>query len=406
MQDLVSKPGFDINGVLVGAVHDAEGEATPLMIAALAGHADVIRVLQKVDGFDARKVTKNGTTALFLATLSGNFEAVHVLLQAGAGATINRATVAGGQPSFPLFLACEMGDLKLVDRFLEVESIDVNKRISADGGYTPLLVAAQKGYTAVVVSLLGAPDIDPNKATTDDGTTPLWSASENGHLEVVKVLLAAPSIDASKARTSDRSTPLCASAACGHEQVVRALLQSGMVDANQCNGKNQTPLHFACDAGHTSIVRALLAVPGIDAIKKDDWGDSPEMSARKRGHGEIVGLIEQHHASLLEETPLIQAALQGRADRVRELLQAGIVDINETTPSDGSTALFQAAMRGHEEIVRQLLEASGVDADLARLHDGFTPLFIACMYQVRDCCRLLSMRKTHTTSATVDEHVN
>ena len=73
------------------------------------------------------------------------------------------------------------------------------------------------------------------------------------------------------------------------------------------------------------------------------------------------------------------------------------MDINETTPSDGSTALFQAAMRGHEEIARQLLEAPGVDADLARLHDGVTPLIIACLNQVRDCCRLLSVRKTHTT---------
>jgi len=58
---------------------------------------------------------------------------------------------------------------------------------------TPLTVAAESGYDAVVRLLLGQHDVNPD-AKDDRGQTPLWYAARKGH-ESVRHLLEQNGVD-------------------------------------------------------------------------------------------------------------------------------------------------------------------------------------------------------------------
>ena len=73
--------------------------------------------------------------------------------------------------------------------------------------------------------------------------------------------------------------------------------------------------------------------------------------------------------------PLIAAADEGDAERVKTLLEAGH-DVNARDEYE-QTALIVAANRGHAEIAETLLD-SGADADAADVY-GQTPLFMAAL---------------------------
>lgn len=76
--------------------------------------------------------------------------------------------------------------------------------------------------------------------------------------------------------------------------------------------------------------------------------------------------------------PLLRAAVEGRSDEVRKLLQSG-ADVNQKLDGLGITALMLAAGRGDLELVKLLLQA-GADPNAAGgvAHVGFfTPLTMA-----------------------------
>ena len=90
-------------------------------------------------------------------------------------------------------------------RALIEKGADIKKVV--DGGFTPLLMAAEKGHDAVVRALIEA-DVDINKAT-DIGMPPLYMAAEFGREAVVLALIKAGA-DVNKAMDNG-ATPLSTS---------------------------------------------------------------------------------------------------------------------------------------------------------------------------------------------------
>lgn len=74
-------------------------------------------------------------------------------------------------------------------------------------------------------------------------------------------------------------------------------------------------------------------------------------------------------------TPLLAASLQGHAEVVSYLCEAG-ADKDQAI-CDGVTAFHAAAERGHADVVRRLCEA-GADKNKA-MRNGLTPLLAACL---------------------------
>jgi hypothetical protein len=124
---------------------------------------------------------------------------------------------AYSSPPTPLFLACFLGLLSVIDDLSSLKSINWNQRNL--NGDTGLHLAAANGHVEVVQQLLGkGAELE---AKTNFGWTALHRAASAGHEKVVKLLLE-KGADI-EAKTNYGWTALHCAASAGHEKVVKLL---------------------------------------------------------------------------------------------------------------------------------------------------------------------------------------
>jgi len=156
---------------LADLVLDARPELDLFDAAALDDVAAVATLLAEQVGVDGRAA--DGYTALHLAAF---FDAPHVaalLLRAGA----DPAAVAVGPSAVQPLHSAVAGHATAVACALLATGVDPDPR--QQGGFTPLMAAAQHG-DALLVDLLLAVGADPHRAT-DDGRTVVDLAVAGGH---------------------------------------------------------------------------------------------------------------------------------------------------------------------------------------------------------------------------------
>jgi ankyrin repeat protein len=223
------------------------GSYTPLILAAKSGSSSAIAPLLK-SGADANSATSNGTTALMLAAASGNTDAVKRLVDGGAnvnakepvrGLTPAMFAAASNRAAVIALLAANGADLKATSKVTDLSALSkdpaalrditfgnpappgeppaggrsgpapqaqggrggrgggtagvdrnyqLNELVAAQGGLTPLLLAAREGHIDSVRALLDA-DADVNQVSAGDKTSPLLIATINGHFDLAKLLL-------------------------------------------------------------------------------------------------------------------------------------------------------------------------------------------------------------------------
>ncbi|XP_042900716.1 protein fem-1 homolog B-like [Parasteatoda tepidariorum] len=180
-------PQSSVQHYLNEAVEDEGQKCTPLLIAALNGHINVIRMMLhrfqpdieqdgtvQIDGY-----VIEGATALWCAASAGHFNVVKYLLSRGAD--VNHATKS---KSTPLRAACFDGRLDVI-QYLVDKGADIHMANKYDN--TCLMLAAYRGRIDVVTYLL-TKKADPD-AQTQCGATALHFAADHGHVDIVKKLL-------------------------------------------------------------------------------------------------------------------------------------------------------------------------------------------------------------------------
>ncbi|QRM56984.1 ankyrin repeat domain-containing protein [Sinorhizobium sp. BG8] len=126
---------------------DEAGEP-PLLIAALAGHPDVV-LLFLDRGADIEIRNKGGLTALHAAAYGGNLEVVELLVSKGAAVN----DTANFYHMSPLHAAAEEGHADVVAFLLTNKAeVDVKER----NGYTPLTQAGWRSHWEAAELLLKA----------------------------------------------------------------------------------------------------------------------------------------------------------------------------------------------------------------------------------------------------------
>src|SRR3954469_5820542 len=220
------------------------GSYTPLILAARNGSASVIAPLLKA-GADGNAPTANGTTPLMFAAASGNVDAVNTLLEAGAdinakesvrGLTPAMFAAASNRAAVLDVLAKKGADLKATSKVTDLAALSrdpaalreftqgnptvpgqepqgsrngpapagrggrgpqtpgvdrnfqLNELVAAQGGMTPLLLAAREGHLESVQALITA-GAEVNQVSAGDRTSPLLIATINGHFDLAKFLL-------------------------------------------------------------------------------------------------------------------------------------------------------------------------------------------------------------------------
>jgi ankyrin repeat protein len=177
----------------------------------------------------------------------------------------------------------------------------------------PLIDAARNGDVEAVRSLL-AEGAYVNTAQ-GDGMTGLHWAAEGGHAAVADLLLAAGAAVEARTRVGGY-TPLHLASRSGHGSIANALLDAGADPGVTTTGSGVTPLHLAAAAfdGADAVSALLRSGAKVDALESSS-GQTPLMFAAVYGRAEVVAVLLEHGANPATRTVTVDVLRNLAVDR-------------------------------------------------------------------------------------------
>ncbi|UYM16704.1 ankyrin repeat domain-containing protein [Endozoicomonas euniceicola] len=290
--------------------------------------------------------------------------------------------------------ACRAGDLKTLQRSLELDSRIANKQFrSAVSGFgiSLLYAAVLNGHTECLQPLIDAGAV-VGAALWEDGHTLLHIAAHKGYTECLKVLIKAGA-DVKATLTTDGATPLHFAAQDGHTGCVELLIKAGAIVDAAWTVDGVTPLHLAAQGGHIGCMELLIKAGADVGADQTVDGVTPLHLAAQGGHIGCMELLIKAGADVKATlttngaTPLHIAAQVGHTECMKLLIKAG-ADVKAALTTNGDTPLHLAAQGGHIECMKLLIKA-GADVGADQAVDGATPLHFAAQVGHTECMELL-----------------
>lgn len=257
-----------------------------LMIAAAAGHLDVVQALLE-HGADVNVKDEEDKTALAAAVKANHGEIASLLIE------------NGGDPNEPYIDEEGISHNLLMDSII-VENSDFAKLLISKGadvthfddtGVSTVLQASHRGMTEVVEMLLSTPS--DNKAdlnaANEDGISPIIAAASEGHEEIVELLLKAGASADSKDK--DETTALMAGAVRGHTNIVMALLKAGAsIDSQNVDGHSALMFSYNGLAQVRTLWDRYQAYL-VESSEPEDESNSQIISDALKNHTAVVELL-------------------------------------------------------------------------------------------------------------------
>ena len=237
-----------------------------------------------------------------------------------------------------LLNAVQANDLPAVTDLIK-RGADVNKR--GPTPYTPLMVAAGRGYVQVTDLLLAA-GADVHALDSTLGASALHKAAQSGVADVARLLL-------------DHGAFInLQSATVGHTPLIDAVW-----------AKKPTMVKFLLERGAAINIKTHYQGSVWDFIGKEPrWtagGTTPEKEGWGKTIREMLEAFQKAEEEAVRVQPLMQAVIKNDLAEVKRLIAAG-ADVNAqspviASPNDGQTPLLVACFSGLTDIVRELLKA-------------------------------------------------
>ena len=236
---------------------------------------------------------------------------------------------------------------------------DINR--ADDGGFTPVMIAAERGNIAMLKILLAhRPKLEEKNA--GGRMTALMLAVSKGRADIAELLLREGAYI--NARDAEEKTPLFFT---GRKDVMTVLVK-WKIDINAKDSFGRTALmhHYRYDGTEMKVTKDLLDTiaflirNGADVNAGDSMGMTPLMQAAACGYTEIMKLLlgkaRINDVDGEMRTALIHAASNGRTAAVRLLVEkkAGL----NMKDASGNTALSHAVRKKYKDIVK-ILKAAG-----------------------------------------------
>ncbi|XP_069588476.1 serine/threonine-protein phosphatase 6 regulatory ankyrin repeat subunit B-like [Ranitomeya imitator] len=331
-----------------------------------------------------RKPNQEGETALHLAAAVGKNmihcqeDAVKIIrLLLDHDADISSTSQTG---ETPLHYCARMGNEDILLEIIKhISSNQMQQTMNRQekSGWSPLLVAAERGHIGIVKILL------QNHARVDvfdeHGKAALHLACENGHDKIADVLLGHKAFV--NAKTKLGLTPLHLCAQNGFNHLVKLLVETHLASIDIMSLTKRTPLHLAALNGQLDVCNSLLNMKA-DVYAADIQGQTPLHLAAENDHSEVVKLFLKHRPELVTSANMEGstcahiAAAKGSVAVIKELLKSNMSSVTTArNKTNDSTPLHLAASGGHAEVVKVLLEAGASASDEDA--EGMTTIHLA-----------------------------
>jgi ankyrin repeat protein len=366
-------------GANINRVSESDLQGTPILIAAVKGHAKIVKLLLQmkanVDGSedmmheeegkdegeeifedwlsDMMSHNKGGTivekldSPLHAAAENGHREVIHVLTEFKAD-----------------LHAADKEDRFVFDVAIAKCKHEVLSALYHLGGFTPALIAASENRRDDLENLK-----DQINVQSKFGRTPLHEAACRGHLDMVSALLEfganinaldhlgrSPLDVASGEECSsllmsqgaDCFTKLMAAFTQGDHEAIEKLIESGC-DVNACNRRKQTAVHIAAANSDEEGLK-LLIMAGANLSARDYQNKTP---LHLVGNENTRQLLMKHGGN--GWTPLMSAVMETDEDLVKQLIGSK-ADVHARTESN-NTPLHFAAYKKNKAILKLLIDA-------------------------------------------------
>ena len=354
-----------------------------------------------------------GNTALHVAVLNNQSEAVCILLESKADDTI-----LNKNQDAPLHILFRSQDKDLIAAFLQYPSIEL-----VIPGYrkrTPLHVIAETDnlgalellHNSICLNKIFKEKVSFRLCATDaDNLTPIHLAARVGSARALDSMMCKcmghgyPPDVVLSFLDEENSTPLHAAVDGGHYSVVEVLLKHGAVPTH-IKADQPPPIHLACSQGKLDMVRVMVEHGGKGILQThDQFGQTP--LHRSASGLNCIGVlsylinkgVELNAIDNQGRTPLTYAIFIGSLCAVSTLIKHGADPLIKDC--QGNNALHVAIDRRRKAIVGCLLELPiaaqlAVDCDLksrnplhVALSHGYgelvSPLVSAIRLQLSNC---------------------
>ncbi|KAL8929522.1 MAG: hypothetical protein Q9208_001191 [Pyrenodesmia sp. 3 TL-2023] len=252
-------------------------------------------------------------------------------------------------------------------------------------GQMPLLLAAQRGFTSLVRTLVTKREADVN-AKDALSRTALHYAAQNGFEEIVRILVGAEGGEMSViARDDAGDTPIVVAVRSGHGAVATFLLKTHLenpeVEPSEMTWSEEEEEEEEEDERMKDTDEEVHPDEELDGQEAEQRGSTSDMEMEVDGDEAEPFEVELPRGVVtLRVAILYEAAKKGFIDIV-EMLVGKVTEegILSGTNLD-FTPLHNAAKHGFTDIVKVLCEQYPALLNAAKERDMLTPFHLACYY--------------------------
>ena len=373
----------DVNGI-------NKSNVTALMIACLNRNEDGINILLNA-GADPNITDSKGATCIHHA-VGGGCSKEMLLRLIIHGANVNaKSTIK----KTALMVACLNGNEDAVKLLLNAGA---DPNISDADGCTSLHDAVDKGFSRETLQLIMNHGADVN-ATNKYNETALLVACQKLNADAISVLLnvrADPTI-------ADYEGYTCLHHWGCSKENLQAMIDHG-ADVNATNKKSITPLMHACENGDVDAINILLDAGADPNIADEDGYTSLHDAVEGFCSTESLRAIIDHGADVNainknSVTAIMIACYKGNTDAISILLNAG-ADLN-MTDGNGATCIHHVVGEGFTKAMLETVINHGADVN-ATNKNNVTALMIACLNSNEDAINVLLNAGANSNIADAD----
>ncbi|CDZ78226.1 Phosphocholine transferase AnkX [Legionella massiliensis] len=365
----------------LGNVQANDG-TTPAYCAAAADKLPILELLHSL-GMDLTKTNNEGFTPAHIAAQLGHTDVLAFLLK-NKPESANVRSNNGFTLAYYAAMTHKLHVLELLHTF----GADLTK--ANKDGRTPAHIAAQLGYTDVLVFLLkNNPELA--NVQTNDGNTPAYYAVITDKLHALE-LLHTLGADLTKAN-KDGATPAHAAAQFGYTDVLAFLLKNNPELGNVQDCKGITPAYYVAWTGILPSLK-LLHTLGADLTKADKSGFTPAHIAALGRHRDALEFLLKNKPELANAqandgtTPAYVAAVQGDTESLRVLISYRVnLDLTFQTTKEELIKFGEKYDLMIQESISQYLSKQQNDAPVA-----LSPLDIAEILGHKEIVELIKNR--------------